>query len=54
MSEKYLPSCITDIKTIKTLLSVASKTPDGCFVEVGVYKGGTASYLTELAEMQNR
>lgn len=54
MSEKYLPSCITDIKTIKTMLSVASKTPDGCFVEVGVYKGGTASYLTELAEMQNR
>jgi len=39
---------------IKSLLEVASNTPDGDFVEVGVYRGGTAVYLSLLAEKQNR
>lgn len=51
---KYLPSAVGDIKIIKELVEKASSTPEGCFIEVGVYKGGTASYLTELAEKQNR
>lgn len=39
---------------VKALLEVANNTPDGSFVEVGVYQGGTATYLTYLAEKQNR
>jgi len=50
----YLPSAIGDRRIIEELVKTASKTPDGCFVEVGVYKGGSASYLTELAESQKR
>ena len=50
----YLPSAIGDKGIIKELIKIASKSPAGCFVEVGVYKGGTASYLTELAEKQGR
>jgi hypothetical protein len=51
---KYLPSAVGNIGIIKDLVATAKDTPVGCFVEVGVYKGGTASYLTELAEEQNR
>lgn len=51
---EYLPSAIADKKIFKELVETAGSTPDGCIVEVGVYKGGTASYLTELAEKQNR
>ena len=50
----YLPSAVGDIRIIKELVATASNVPEGCFVEVGVYKGGTASYLTELAQKQNR
>jgi O-methyltransferase len=33
-----------------TLMELASNTPvEGCFVEVGVYKGGSAWYLAQLA-----
>lgn len=51
---KYLPSAIGDINIIYNMISEASNTPSGCFVEVGVWKGGSASHLTELAEKQNR
>lgn len=39
---------------ITSLVEVAEKSPKGCFVEVGVYKGGTDSRLTEIAEKQGR
>ena len=50
----YLPSCIADSNVFTEICQVAGETPTGCFVEVGVYQGGTASYLTELAEKQGR
>ena len=39
---------------IECLIDTASKTSPGCFVEVGVYKGGTAWHLAKLAEQQGR
>jgi hypothetical protein len=39
---------------IGAMLKKAKSCPEGCFIEVGVYKGGTASHLTKLAEEQNR
>jgi len=50
----YLPSVIGSDGTINELINVASTAPAGCFVEVGVYQGGSASHLTELAKNQNR
>ena len=50
----YLPSAVGSMSIINALVKRASETPEGCFVEVGVWKGGTASYLTELAEKQGR
>lgn len=40
--------------TIKAMLAVARQAPPGPFVEVGVYKGGTAWHLGELALEQDR
>ena len=41
--------------TVAELLGLASGTPlGGCFVEVGVYQGGTARQLHELAMHQQR
>ena len=39
---------------INALVKKAKSVPKGCFVEVGVYKGGTASRLTEIAEQEKR
>lgn len=39
---------------INELINKARTAPEGCFVEVGVYKGGTAYHLSNLAEEQNR
>ena len=50
----YLPSAVGDKQIILDMIKVAETAPKGCIVEVGVYKGGTASYLTELAEKQKR
>lgn len=50
----YLPSAIGDRNVFTELVEVAGSAPEGCIVEVGVYKGGSASYLTELAEKQGR
>lgn len=36
------------------MLEMAVRTPPGCFVEVGVYKGGTAKLLYDLSERQQR
>lgn len=48
-----LPSAVPDY-IITDLVGVASKAPQGNFVEVGVYQGGTAWHLTNLAKEQNR
>jgi hypothetical protein len=40
--------------TLYQMVAVASATPPGCFVEVGVYQGGSAQRLAELAEEQQR
>ena len=39
---------------IREIVQKASLTPPGCIVEVGVYQGGTASFLYELAMQQQR
>lgn len=39
---------------IEEMISVAKKSVEGNFVEVGVYKGGTAFHLTNIAKEQNR
>lgn len=52
-AKKRLPSAVSS-DVIERMISTAQKTPEGCFIEVGVYKGGTASHLTELAIKQKR
>lgn len=39
---------------LDTLLFLAASTPPGCFAEVGVYRGGSASSLLHLARKQGR
>ena len=39
---------------IAAMIFAASLAPDGCFVEVGVFQGGTAQHLNELAQKQGR
>lgn len=45
---------LVDPKTIDAMIETARGTPPGCFVEVGVYQGGTAQHLAKLAEEQSR
>lgn len=40
--------------TADAMVELATKTPPGNFLEVGVYKGGTATLLYELTEQQHR
>lgn len=40
--------------TIESMLELAAGTPPGCFIEVGVYQGGSAWHLSELAQRQGR
>jgi O-methyltransferase len=39
---------------LAAMLDLASGVPSGAFVEVGVYQGGSACALSELARKQNR
>lgn len=39
---------------VNAFIDLASKTPEGCFVEVGVYQGGTAQHISKLAKEQGR
>ncbi len=48
------PTSLVGEHTIAEMLKHAETTPAGCFVEVGVYKGGTAWHLNELAKKQQR
>lgn len=48
------PASLLNPHSIQTMLDLAAFTPEGCFVEVGVYRGGTAWYLSKLAAKQGR
>ena len=41
-------------KVIQELREIAGSTPPGAFMEVGVYQGGTAWHLCQVAKKQNR
>lgn len=45
---------LVDEKVMAAFLDIAADTPEGNFVEVGVYQGGTGSCITYLAEKQGR
>lgn len=40
--------------TMKDMVDYVRKCPDGCVVEVGVYQGGSALWLSEVCEEQGR
>lgn len=48
------PHSLVGEATIREMLDAARATPPGCFVEVGVYKGGTGWFLNQLALDQGR
>lgn len=41
-------------ENLRDLADLAAEMPPGCFVEVGVYKGGSARYLMDVANAQGR
>jgi predicted O-methyltransferase YrrM len=41
-------------EALEALLQTAARTPAGAFVEIGVYQGGSAERLSNLAELQRR
>ena len=42
------------MRVLEPMIQMARETPPGCFVEVGVYKGGSAQLLHEVAVEQGR
>lgn len=48
------PSTLIGADKCLSLATIAAKCPPGCFVEVGVYQGGSAWLLSWLAEKQGR
>lgn len=52
--ESEAPPSLVGAQHLAELLSVAELAPKGCFVEVGVYKGGSAWHLLKLAQRQGR
>ncbi len=52
MSER-LPSLL-GAEQLAALATLARATPPGDFAEVGVYRGGSAQVLYEIAQEQNR
>jgi O-methyltransferase len=48
------PHSLVGEETIRDMLHTARSTPPGCFVEVGVYKGGTGWFLARLSMDQHR
>jgi hypothetical protein len=45
---------VISVGNLETLAKIASETPPGAFVEVGVYRGGSARVLYRIAEEQGR
>ena len=52
-SEQGLPTLISK-EVLLAMCRLAADSPRGCFVEVGVYKGGSAQLLATIAKIQNR
>jgi len=48
-----MPSVIPD-HLLGVMVGLAWSRPTGCFAEVGVYQGGSAKYLNDVAKMQGR
>lgn len=49
-----IPHSVIAREVIQDMIEHAAKTPPGCFVEVGVYQGGSAFHLAKLAQFQKR
>jgi len=49
-----LPRSLIAPEVVAAMLKRASATPKGCFVEVGVFQGGSAIPLSQVAKDQNR
>lgn len=49
-----LPNPLIGEPTAAWLAGVAWASPEGCFVEIGVYQGGSARFLGEIAKAQGR
>lgn len=48
------PHSLVSEEVATAMCELARATPPGCFVEVGVYHGGTAWYLAQAAQQQMR
>jgi hypothetical protein len=48
------PHSLVDPEVARAMCKLAQECPPGCFVEVGVYHGGTAWFLSNAAEQQRR
>jgi len=48
------PASIVPAAAIEDMIALARETPPGCFVELGVFMGGTAWHLARLAIRQDR
>jgi hypothetical protein len=48
------PHSLVDPEVARAMCKLAQGTPRGCFVEVGVYHGGTAWFLAAVAAQQHR
>jgi O-methyltransferase len=48
------PRSLVDGEVAAAMCRLAAKSPPGCFVEVGVYQGGTAWHLAKVALEQSR
>ncbi len=48
------PTSLVGAGAIEDLCTIARQAPAGCFVEFGVYQGGTAWHLAEIARAQGR
>jgi len=48
------PESLIGETQIREMCTLARDTPPGCFIEVGVYKGGSAYHLSKLAKEQGR
>lgn len=53
-AQSNAPASLIGENHLAELLAAAEGTPPGCFVEVGVYRGGSAWRLLQLAKRQNR
>lgn len=48
------PDTLLGQLALDSICEIASECPPGCFVEFGVYKGGSAWHLSRVAERQGR